>query len=129
MGRSGSGVELEPAPRRRNIPVIMLNRIPRIFPALGTDSSPVLAVVIDTEEEFDWGQPFSRQAVAVTSIPAQLAMHRLFRRYGIVPPYVVDFPVASDAEAVSVLRPLQESGQCAIGAHLPPWVTPPLQKR
>jgi hypothetical protein len=89
------------------------------------DTSPLLAVIVDTEEEFDWSQPFSRDAVAVGSIAAQPRMHALFDRWGIVPTYLVDWPVATTAPAVEVLRRLKEDGRCEIGAHLHPWVNPP----
>jgi hypothetical protein len=46
-------------------------------------------------------------------------------RYGVVPTYAVDYPVADTPEAVAVLRAIAEDGRCEIGAHLHPWVTPP----
>ena len=42
-----------------------------------------------------------------------------------VPTYVVDYPVATDPEAIAFLRGLAEAGKAEIGAHLHPWVTPP----
>lgn len=86
---------------------------------------PLLAVIVDTEEEFDWSRPFSRDAVAVGSIAAQPSMHVMFRRWNIVPTYVVDWPVATTPAAAAVLRRLLEAGGCEIGAHLHPWVNPP----
>ena len=84
-----------------------------------------LLIVVDTEEEFDWSAPFSRESVAVRSIPAQARAHEIFNRFGVVPTYVVDFPVATDPNAVHFLRGLKEAGKAEIGAHLHPWVTPP----
>ena len=84
-----------------------------------------LLVVVDTEEEFDWGRPFSRESVATRSIPAQARAHEIYNRFGVVPTYVIDHPVASDANAVHFLRGLKEAGRAEIGAHLHPWVTPP----
>lgn len=92
---------------------------------LPEDSSPLLTVIIDTEEEFDWDKPFSRDNVAVESIAAQHAAQDIFARYGIVPTYVIDYPVASTESSVAVLKPLMEAGSCEIGAHLHPWVSPP----
>ncbi len=92
---------------------------------LPEDSAPLLTVIIDTEEEFDWDKPFSRENVAVESIAAQHAAQDIFARYGIVPTYVIDYPVASTESSVAVLKPLMESGACEIGAHLHPWVSPP----
>ena len=87
--------------------------------------TPELLVVVDTEEEFDWSAPFSRDAVATRSIPAQAKAHEIYERFGIVPTYVVDYPVATDPEASAFLRALKEAGKAEIGAHLHPWVTPP----
>ncbi len=87
--------------------------------------APELLIVVDTEEEFDWSKPFSRDATATRSIPAQARAHQIYDRLGIVPTYVIDYPVATDAEAVRFLRALKEAGKAEIGAHLHPWVTPP----
>src|SRR5687768_2441407 len=59
-----------------------------------------LLIVVDTEEEFDWAQPFSREATATRSIPAQARAHEIFDRFGVVPTYVVDYPVATDQAAM-----------------------------
>jgi len=87
--------------------------------------TPELLIVVDTEEEFDWTRPFSRESVATRSIPAQARAHEVYDRLGIVPTYVVDHPVATDTEAVHFLRGLRDAGKAEIGAHLHPWVTPP----
>ncbi|MFQ5348527.1 MAG: polysaccharide deacetylase family protein [Rhodothalassiaceae bacterium] len=89
------------------------------------DALPALVVIIDTEEEFDWARPISRDNRAVTSIAGQARAQAIFARYGIVPTYVVDYPVATDADAVATLRAFQDAGEALIGAHLHPWVTPP----
>lgn len=87
--------------------------------------TPELLIVVDTEEEFDWSKPFSRASTATRSIAAQARAHAIYDRFGIVPTYVVDHPVAADTAAVRFLRGLKEEGKAEIGAHLHPWVTPP----
>ena len=87
--------------------------------------TPELLIVVDTEEEFDWAAPLSRESVATSAIPAQARAHEIYDRLGIVPTYVIDYPVATDAEAVRFLKALRDSGKAEIGAHLHPWVTPP----
>ena len=57
-------------------------------------ATPELLVVVDTEEEFDWSAPFSREATATRSIPAQARAHDIYDRLGVVPTYVVEYPVA-----------------------------------
>lgn len=86
---------------------------------------PLLAVVIDTEEEFDWRLPFARANRATRSIPAQAHAQAIFDELGVVPTYVVDHPVATDPDAVSFLRELRDTGRAEIGTHLHPWVSPP----
>ncbi|MGF1607365.1 MAG: polysaccharide deacetylase family protein [Rhodothalassiaceae bacterium] len=87
--------------------------------------TPMLCVIIDTEEEFDWHGPFDPANRAVSNIAAQAQAKEIFARYGIVPTYVIDHPVASDADAVAVLKAFQDAGEAVIGAHLHPWVNPP----
>lgn len=91
--------------------------------------APELLVVVDTEEEFDWSRPFSRGNTATRSIPAQAVVQPIYDRLGIVPTYVIDYPVATDPAAVAFLRRLKEEGRAEIGAHLHPWVTPPHKEK
>lgn len=90
--------------------------------------TPQLCVIIDTEEEFDWDGPFRREARAVTSIAAQDKAQAIFARYDIIPTYVIDHPVASDPDAVMLLKAYQDRGEAVIGAHLHPWVSPPFEE-
>ncbi|TVR80162.1 MAG: glycosyltransferase [Rhodospirillales bacterium] len=82
-------------------------------------------VVIDTEEEFDWGKPLARSNTSVRSIAAQGLAQRVFRSYSLTPTYVIDYPVATDPAAVRTLRSFADEGHAIIGAHLHPWVNPP----
>ena len=86
---------------------------------------PQLAVVVDTEEEFDWRSPFSRSNTGTSSIAAQQLAHAIYDRWGVVPTYVVDYPVAADPAARALLGGLRAEGRAEIGAHLHPWVCPP----
>ncbi|HYJ53210.1 MAG TPA: polysaccharide deacetylase family protein [Allosphingosinicella sp.] len=90
--------------------------------------SPELLIVVDTEEEFDWTAPFSRESRATRTIPCQALAHRIYDRFGVVPTYVVDYPVATDPAAVKFLSGLRDAGKAEIGAHLHPWVTPPYEE-
>ena len=92
---------------------------------LPTSWPPTLIVVIDTEEEFDWNAPFSSNCRQTTNISYQPLAQEIMDRYGVVPTYVVDYPVADTPAAAAVLREIAEDGRCEIGAHLHPWVCPP----
>ena len=93
------------------------------------DERPMLQIVVDAEEEFDWDQPFSRTSNSVSSIRQQDQAHYTFDRYGVVPTYVVDYPVASQADGYGLLRELLAAGKCEIGAQLHPWVNPPYDEQ
>ncbi|MDE2334925.1 MAG: glycosyltransferase [Rhodospirillales bacterium] len=85
----------------------------------------MLVVVIDTEEEFDWSAPFDPARTTVANIAEQGRAQAVFDAHGVVPTYVVDYPVATTPAAVATLGAFQAAGRCEIGAHLHPWVTPP----
>jgi hypothetical protein len=86
---------------------------------------PILTVVIHTEEEFDWGKPHDRNATSVEHVRHIGRAQALFDEFGIVPNYVVDYPIASQELAVAPLKEFADSGRALIGAHLHPWVSPP----
>ena len=88
------------------------------------EQKPILLVVIDTEEEFDWSR-FDRTATSVTAMRHIHRVQRIFDEYNIKPTYVVDYPVATQSESIEPLKEIQDSGRGLIGAHLHPWVNPP----
>lgn len=85
-------------------------------------------IFIDTEEEFDWSAPFSRDARGVTAIGALPAMHAWFADRGVPLTYVIDHPVATTPSSIAVLNGLIEDGVTGIGTHLHPWVNPPFDE-
>lgn len=89
---------------------------------------PLLAVVVDAEEEFEWAEPMAPQPRGTVSIHAQRGAHALFAHYGIKPTYLVTYPLATEPVAVGVLREYQADRLCEIGAQLHPWVTPPFSQ-
>lgn len=95
--------------------------------SVGVDR-PVLMVLIDTEEEFDWALPHDRNSIGVSNIAFQHRAHRVFGKFGIKPIYVIDYPVASQKEGWGPLREFHQDGLCEIGAHLHPWVNPPFHE-
>lgn len=97
----------------------------KAFPPPRPDLQPRLAIVVDTEEEFDWNRPLARENQGVTTIPAQLRAHAIYDRLGVVPTYVVGYPVITDGLCADLFRGLKADGRAEIGAHLHPWVTPP----
>lgn len=82
-------------------------------------------LVIDTEEEFDWNAPFSRDSRSVTISAAMDQGQRYFTDAGVRPLWVVDYPVIDDPDAGTMLARWQSEGRADVGAHCHPWVNPP----
>lgn len=89
---------------------------------------PVLLVVIDTEEEFEWGKPHSRSSTGVSSMQHIHRVQTLFDARGVRPCYVMDYPVVSQADGAGPLLEIYRDDRCTVGAHLHPWVTPPFEE-
>lgn len=90
--------------------------------------APRLFIIVDTEEEFDWSAPFSRASVGVTAIQEAGRLQQAVAPFGLKPTYVVDYPVASTPSSAEKLAAFAHAGECRIGAHLHPWVTPPFDE-
>lgn len=88
----------------------------------------MLAVVVHTEEEFDWDKPHDRSATGVAHMRHIHRAQEVFDEFGIVPNYVVDYPIATKTEAFEPLKSFADSGRALIGAHLHPWVSPPFEE-
>jgi glycosyltransferase involved in cell wall biosynthesis len=96
----------------------------------GAATPPLIVTLVDAEETFDWSrEPFSRTSSDVRSMSQQFLAHRIFDRYGVVPTYMVDYPVATQSDGREPLRELLADRRCGIGAQLHAWVTPPLTEK
>ncbi len=101
---------------------------PREVLRLPADHPPVLLVVIDTEEEFEWGAGFYREKTSVRAMRGIPRVQAVFDEFGIRPVYVVDYPIATQREAFEPLRAFQQEGRAVVGTHLHPWVNPPFDE-
>jgi hypothetical protein len=81
--------------------------------------------VIDTEEEFDWSAPFDRAHTAVSHMAAIHRIQDVFDSVGVVPSYLLSYPIVVQEAGFRPLQLYVEAGQAVTGAHLNPWVTPP----
>ncbi|RJF91364.1 polysaccharide deacetylase family protein [Sphingomonas cavernae] len=90
--------------------------------------SPRFLVFVDTEEEFDWRAPISRDAHSTHHVRAIPRLQEMFDAQGISPTYLVDQPIVESDAALAILRPILDRGGCAIGAQLHPWVSPPFDE-
>jgi hypothetical protein len=99
--------------------------LPEAMVRFRKDAGQRYVVTIDTEEEFDWGQPLARTAHRVDTV-ARLGKFQSFcESFGIVPIYLVDYPVATSPLAAELLREAVAQGRAEIGVQLHPWVNPP----
>ena len=82
----------------------------RHFVRLPPSHPPVLMVVVDTEEEFDWSAPFDRGSTSVTAMREVWRLQAVFDEFDIVPVYVIDYPVATQADGIDPLTGVGVSG-------------------
>lgn len=87
------------------------------------------AIFVDTEEEFDWRVPLSRDACGTSHIAAMPAAHAHFAAHGVPLTWLIDHPVATNARATETLRELMADGRSAVGTQLHPWVNPPFEEQ
>jgi peptidoglycan/xylan/chitin deacetylase (PgdA/CDA1 family) len=92
---------------------------------LPASAPPILLLVVDTEEEFDWGRPFSRANRSVLAIQKVPGFQAQLEDLGVRPTYCIDHPVATEPASAAVFAAIAARGSAEIGAHLHPWVTPP----
>lgn len=109
----------------RPIEADFVTSVQRELIELPHETRPILTVVIHTEEEFDWSKPHDRSATTVEHMRHIGRAQTMFEEFGIVPNYVVDYPIATQALSVEALGPYAGAGRALIGAHLHPWVSPP----
>lgn len=94
--------------------------------ALPSGRKPVLLVVVDTEENFDWSAAYSSSSTAVHGMRRIERLQSTFDKFGIKPIYMIDYAVASQPEGYGPLADIAATARCEIGAHLHPWVNPPI---
>ena len=98
----------------------------RLIPVvLDPASPPILVVTVDTEAEFDWNAPFSRESTSVRSIGNLYLAQDILQSFGVVPAYLLDYAVATSESSTRILQEFLKTGVCDIGTHLNPWLTPP----
>jgi len=83
---------------------------------------------VDTEEEFDWSAPRSREADAVTAVAMLPEGHARFTRFGVTPTYLIDYPIANNPASAAVMASFVADGTAVVGAQLHPWVNPPFDE-
>jgi hypothetical protein len=85
-------------------------------------------ITVDTEEEFDWTQPLTRDQHGVDHVTGLRKFQQFCEAEAVVPVYLVDWPIAQSAEAAEILRGPLAAGKAEIGVQLHPWVNPPFEE-
>src|SRR5262249_59895923 len=91
--------------------------------------APILLVMVDTEEEFDWQGGFDRGATSVAAMDEIHNFQELCDSFEISPAYLIDYPVAVQERGFRPLLEFHRTSRAEIGAHLHPWVTPPFDEK
>ena len=105
----------DPPPRRA---------IARFDPAFGQR----FLLTVDTEEEFDWSRPLAREGHGLDHVPRLVRFQEFCEDEGVVPVYLVDWPIAQSLLAAEILRAPLAAGKAEIGVQLHPWVNPPFEE-
>jgi len=85
-------------------------------------------VTIDTEEEFDWDAPLTRDKHSKAHVTRLEAFQQFCENCGVVPIWLVDWPIANSQLAAEILKPRLLDGRAEIGVQLHPWVNPPFEE-
>ncbi|HHM02254.1 MAG TPA: hypothetical protein ENJ15_04520 [Caldithrix abyssi] len=93
------------------------------------DKTIYFLVTIDTEEEREWGSDYKDHThYTVENIKWLAPLQELFNHHGVRPTYLIDYPVAINNEATTILRKFADDFGAEIGTHLHPWVNPPYRE-
>ncbi len=85
-------------------------------------------VTVDTEEEFDWNAPLDRHRHGTLSVPALQTFQQFCEEFGVVPIYLIDYPVANSPLAPQAIGDAVSAGRAEVGVQLHPWVSPPFDE-
>ncbi len=85
-------------------------------------------ITVDTEEEFDWTKPLVREGHGLDHVPRLAKFQEFCEGLGVVPVYLIDWPVATSSLAAEILKPAVAAGRAEIGVQLHPWVNPPFDE-
>lgn len=87
--------------------------------------APRALLTVDTEEEFDWDGPFTLDRHGLEHVPRLAGFQEFCEGLGVVPVYLVDWPIATSPVAAEILGPAVREGRAEVGVQLHPWVNPP----
>ncbi|GMN02760.1 polysaccharide deacetylase family protein [Erythrobacter sp. MTPC3] len=95
---------------------------------LGEDFGRRVLLTVDTEEEFDWNGPFTRDRHGLTHVPVIADFQQLCENLGALPVYLCDWPILNDSAATAIISDAVNRGAAEAGIQLHSWVTPPFEE-
>jgi len=114
-GMSSSRSLLDPPPA---------SQIAQVAPEFGQRS----LLTVDTEEEFDWEQPFKREGYGLEHVPQLERFQQFCEGLKVTPLYLIDWPIVNDPRAVEIIGDAIKRGTAEVGVQLHPWVNPPFDE-
>ncbi|MBH5322952.1 polysaccharide deacetylase family protein [Aurantiacibacter sediminis] len=103
----------------------LLDQPPEDSRARFRDRIPRFILTVDTEEEFDWEKPLTRETHGTDHVRRLSKFQEFCEHQKVVPVYLVDWPIANSRLAAEILREPLAAGRAEIGVQLHPWVNPP----
>ena len=76
------------------------------------EAKPILLVVVDTEENFDWNAAYSSSSTAVHGMRQIDRLQQTFDRFAIKPIYMIDYAIASQRDGYGHLADIARTGRC-----------------
>ncbi|QZH74202.1 MAG: polysaccharide deacetylase family protein [Erythrobacter sp.] len=92
------------------------------------DRIPRFLLTVDTEEEFDWDKPLTRDTHGIEHVGRLSKFQEFCEHEKVVPIYLVDWPIANAPMAAEILGDPLADGRAEIGVQLHPWVNPPFDE-
>lgn len=96
-----------------------------IAAGLGADRAPMLSIVVDCEEEFDWQSPIRGTAYGLRSVAPLRRVAETLARQDAALTVMTTYSIVRHDESWQVLNTIAKDFGAAIGAHLHAWMTPP----
>ncbi|MEO1045059.1 MAG: polysaccharide deacetylase family protein [Pseudomonadota bacterium] len=95
----------------------------------GPDFGRRFVVTVDTEEDFDWNKPISDSGFGLESTALIERFQAFCRNQGVIPIYMVDYPIITHAPTAEFLKSHVATGEASVGIQLHPWVNPPIEEQ
>ena len=92
-------------------------------------TKPRYLLTVDTEEEFDWAAPLAREGFRLDSVGELANFQQFAEGFGAKPVYLLDYPLATSAQAMAAIGDAVAGGRAEVGVQLHPWVSPPFDEQ